>query len=82
MTGEPADFQVTFHPYEKPLVEELFEAGAGATPVWMYIWDGRPGPATVIPYAMVTDGEGGGFLEATGPAQPVTIVDDTDPSTC
>lgn len=72
---EGAAFEITFH--EEPPAE-LLETDAGAGTGWMYVWDGKPGRAVAVPYALVSDGEGGGFLEPTGPAQEVMIVDDTD----
>lgn len=72
--SEEQGFEITFHD-EKPIVEQLAEEGAGATPVWLYVWSGKPGPATMIPYMMVNDDEGNGFLQPIGPPQDVTVTE-------
>jgi hypothetical protein len=61
-----------FHFYPEPDPEP-----AGVTPAYLYLWDGTlSGPATAIPVVMVSDGDHGGFIEPTGPAERVTITDD------
>ena len=49
----------------------------GATPAYLYLWSGEPGPALVAKVTAIVDDDGNGFMDV-GEFEDCTVVDDRE----